>query len=286
MSATFKNAKKLAQQEQLRKLMKEHKKILKEPKKIDSPLAKYNDLGQLTCILCKSIVRSDAVWTVHINAKQHKQNIEIAKKLKEKTNNFTTPLKRPLTPPLPDVPEKKIKGILKNAPPTSLKTVSSTEAPIPSKEKDGTSGNNSLATKAIPQEKTVEPGQNKEVNEELAGELPEGFFDDPVLDAKARNLEYKDPLEMEWEKFMKEMKVVEDESEAIIAGDQDEATADRHIEEIDEQIVLLNKVLDLEKKKDVAVELLNKLKSEPRTEDEEIDEDIDEFLDWRQKKAF
>lgn len=46
------------------------------------------------------------------------------------------------------------------------------------------------------------------------------------------------------------------------------------------------RVLDLEKKKDVAVELLNKIKNEPRTEDDEDSDDIDEFLDWRQKKAY
>lgn len=41
MSATFKNAKKMERQEQLRKLLKNHKKVVKEVKKIDSPLAKY-----------------------------------------------------------------------------------------------------------------------------------------------------------------------------------------------------------------------------------------------------
>ena len=33
--------------------------------------------------------------------------------------------------------------------------------------------------------------------------LPEGFFDDPKMDAKARNVEYKDPMTEEWEKFQK-----------------------------------------------------------------------------------
>ncbi len=33
--------------------------------------------------------------------------------------------------------------------------------------------------------------------------LPEGFFDDPKLDAKARKVEYKDPMAEEWEKFQK-----------------------------------------------------------------------------------
>ena len=33
--------------------------------------------------------------------------------------------------------------------------------------------------------------------------LPEGFFDDPKMDARARNVEYKDPMTEEWEKFQK-----------------------------------------------------------------------------------
>ena len=33
--------------------------------------------------------------------------------------------------------------------------------------------------------------------------LPEGFFDDPKMDAKARKVEYKDPMTEEWEKFQK-----------------------------------------------------------------------------------
>lgn len=140
---------------------------------------KYNEQGQLTCILCTSIVRSEAVWNVHVNAKQHKQNVEIAKKLKERTNNFTAPLKRPLTPPLPDVPEKKIKGILKNA---------------NSQEMNNTLSNGS--DNKIPSDffdKLIIPESNVQELDELHQEskeketLPEGFFDDPKLDAKVNN---------------------------------------------------------------------------------------------------
>ncbi|XP_066150998.1 zinc finger protein 830 [Euwallacea fornicatus] len=287
MSATFKNAKKMVKQEQLRKIMKDYKKGLKEVKKIESQFHTYNELGQLTCILCKTIVKSEAVWVVHINAKQHKENIELAKKLKEKTNNFTTPLKRPLTPPLPDIPEKKIKGILKNAL-TKPTTINSQQSKV---TEDTAIQSLSTIKLNVPlgairqNSKNIPPSENPE-EPGSSNSLPEGFFDDPIMDAKARNQEYKDPLEVEWDKFLKEMKVIENESEAIIAEDQDEATNERHIEEIEEQMILFNKVLDLEKKKDVAIEALNQKKSELKEDDEELDEDIDEFLDWRQKKTF
>lgn len=102
-------------QEQMRKLMAERKKKDIKPTKIDNPLAKYNSSGQLMCLLCSSIVRSENVWLVHINSKQHKENVEKAKKLKELTNNFTVSKIKRSSPPVDAPPEKKIKGILKNA---------------------------------------------------------------------------------------------------------------------------------------------------------------------------
>lgn len=66
--------------------------------------------------------------------------------------------------------------------------------------------------------------------------LPEGFFDDPIKDAKARNLDYKDPTELEWEKFQQEIKEASDFSNAIMAEEQEEATAERQIDEIHEQM--------------------------------------------------
>lgn len=53
---------------------------------------------------------------------------------------------------------------------------------------------------------------------------------------QVRNIEYKDPVEEEWEKFQKEIKEETSTSAEIIAGEQEEATAERQIDEIDEQI--------------------------------------------------
>lgn len=267
MSAAFKNAKRKPTQIELRRLINEHKsKKEKAVKKIESPLAKYNEAGQLTCILCNSVVRSEAVWTVHINAKLHKQNVEQAKKLKERTNNFTTPVKRPLTPPL-EVPEKKLKSILKN--------------------NQGTQHVVASNIVVVTQEEEEKPQEPEEPVKESNEVLPEGFFDDPKLDAKARHVEYKDAVEEEWEKFQKEIREADYESLAMIAEDQEEATAERQIEEIDEQMKNFTKVLDLEKKK---VEVIttakeNHMEVEEHISHDEDDDDFDEYLDWRSKKS-
>ncbi|KAI4460197.1 hypothetical protein MML48_6g00015779 [Holotrichia oblita] len=293
MSAAFKNAKKKLSQNELRKFMNEHKsKVAKTTKKIESPLAKYPFFfvvaGQLTCILCKSVVRSESVWNVHINAKQHKENVEIAKKLKERTNNFTTPLKRPLTPPL-EVPPKKIKGILKNG----SKVVTETTETEPSNgvPDDFFDSKSKPLTKNL-----IKSNLNKNEPEqmdsmEIVGNsetLPEGFFDDPKLDAKARNLEYKDPVEEEWERFQREIRDADSKSAAIIAEDQEEATNERQLDEIDEQMKNWSRVINLEKKKVEVIGSINDNDEKMDVDDKETsgDEDVDEFLDWRAKKSF
>lgn len=124
MSATFRlDTKKKVSQDELRRLMAQQKKPKPTTTKINNPLAKYNESGQLTCALCGTVVRSENVWQVHVNAKLHKDNVAEAKRLKELTNNFTSAAKikkRTGTQPLNAPAEKKIKGILKNAPKTKI----------------------------------------------------------------------------------------------------------------------------------------------------------------------
>lgn len=291
MSATFRHAKQKPTQQELRRLMTEQKNNQHKTanasgaggtKRIDSPLAKYNDLGQLQCVLCKTVVRSDDVWKVHINAKQHKQNIELAKQLKLQTNNFTSAaaaVKRPAsvsTAVSAEIPEKRIRGILKNSAAVSSPAIvdanpnssvgppeKTTKSAIPSDFFDApASGQQAqLSFYAATMQKTSIRQDLLSINREslqptdgtakapdddatAAGgttsaadePLPEGFFDDPVKDAKARNLEYKDPVEEEWDRFQKEIKAAADTSNAIMAEDQVEATTERQIDEIDEQI--------------------------------------------------
>lgn len=223
------------------------------------------------CVLCKSVVRSEDVWKVHINANQHKQNLEAAKQLKHKTNNFTVPrepAKRPAaTPPADDTPFKQPKGILKNTarPSGAASTSTSSPAAAESTQSKGAADNalpsdffdaSSGQSKSNYFETTLKKTNIKAdlVNFRRGGgndaeshdaemdaaksdaALPEGFFDDPIKDAKARQTEYKDPVEEEWEKFQHEIKEASNFSNAIMAEEQEEAITERQIVEIDEQM--------------------------------------------------
>ena len=236
MSSTFKLAKKKYSQNDLRRLMQDQKKP-EANVRIQSPLAKYCG-NELTCILCKKVVKnSEAVWKVHVNAKQHTANVAVAKQLKEKIHlgpKSAPPSNKRPHESIPvfeeTVPTKKIKSILKGSN-AALSLLKVTDNLIPADFFDA------KTTKSNNKPAAIANGSPAIVEENIEDDkLPEGFFDDPKKDAKARNQEYKDANEEEWEKFQKEIKLETTTSAAIIDEEQEEATAEREIDEIDEQI--------------------------------------------------
>ncbi|CAK9820759.1 Zinc finger protein 830 [Anthophora plagiata] len=294
-------------QDDLRKAMNEHKKKLGAVKKIESPLAKYTDAGQLMCILCNISIRSEAVWPVHLNSKSHKENIVLAKKTKLETDPLKLQkFKRPTSPSQEASANKKIKGILKNSTPQSAQVPSNLPSDFfdnSSKQSNGTIPvSTSVIIKVSENDKELvhekdlktaetEDEKDKEKEKEKSKDivqpaLPEGFFDDPVLDAKVRNVEYKNPIEEEWEKFQKEIKEETAQSAQIIADDQEEATTERQLDEIEEQIRHWSRVMDLVKRKEQVQATDRKQKNTDEDVSSGDETEFDEFLDWRAKNSY
>lgn len=127
-------------------------------------------------------MRSEAVWTIHINAKQHRENVEYAKKLKERTNSFSTVPKRPISPVEEENSSKKLKGILKNSKTNVQNETEKEHGEIPDDFFDDNKNRNVINVKLGFAKKNEE---KMEVDDSVQDEtLPEGFFDDPKLDAK------------------------------------------------------------------------------------------------------
>ncbi|XP_033326813.1 zinc finger protein 830 [Megalopta genalis] len=290
-------------QDDLRKAMSEHKRKLGVVKKIESPLAKYTDAGQLMCILCKAVVRSETVWPVHLNSKSHKENVELAKKTKLEATTKTArhTFKRPTSPSQESPANKKIRGILKNPLSQSTQVASSLPADFfdNSKQSNGSLPTNASVTVCVHKSESKDLTNNKDITTETEEEkkidknknanqtvLPEGFFDDPVLDAKVRNVEYKNPIEEEWEKFQKEIKEETAQSAQIIADDQEEATTERQLDEIEEQIRHWSRVMDLVKRKEQVQATDRKQKNTDEDISSDDEADFDEFLDWRAKNSY
>ncbi|NXD26907.1 ZN830 protein, partial [Spelaeornis formosus] len=143
--------------------------------------------------------------------------------------------------------------------------------------------------KAEIQEKVVERKEN------TAEALPEGFFDDPEVDAKVRKVDApKDQMDKEWDEFQKAMRQVNTISEAIVAEDDEEGRLDRQIGEIDEQIECYRRVELLRNRQDEVKEKLKeamRLRAAQEKEEEDVgsedEEELQDLLsqDWRVKGA-
>ncbi|XP_029784133.1 zinc finger protein 830 [Suricata suricatta] len=364
-SARTPAGKRVVNQDELRRLMKEKQRLSTNRKRIESPFAKYNRLGQLSCALCNTPVKSELLWQTHVLGKQHREKVAELKGAKEaaqgpsassvpqsakrKVSELDGPdPKRPKASPLPQVQPSTsavstnfdkagkestratlIKasglGLLpdyedeeeeeeeeeggegkrgdtgKQPPDAQGKehSLSSSREATSSMLPRGFSDTDPPKAPLIPHSGSIEKAEIHEKvverRENTAEALPEGFFDDPEIDARVRKVDApKDQMDKEWDEFQKAMRQVNTISEAIVAEEDEEGRLDRQIGEIDEQIECYRRVEKLRNRQD---EIKNKLKEVltikelQKKEEENVDSDDEGELqdllsqDWRVKGA-
>ncbi|XP_030121665.4 zinc finger protein 830 [Taeniopygia guttata] len=349
---------KQVRQEELRRLMREKQRQNAGKKRIDSPFAKYNSLGHLSCSLCNAPVKGELLWQTHVLGKQHRERVAELKGTKQTATGSAAgtsshPIKRK-TVETENTDLKRVKGTdekphtsssglpadffdeaeqesasvqLSKRPGPSLlsgnyddddddeeeeqeqssksSVVHKTEIPPPTQEVIANSlpadffdtktpaapivSHSGSIQKAEIQEKVVERKEN------TAEALPEGFFDDPEVDAKVRKVDApKDQMDKEWDEFQKAMRQVNTISEAIVAEDDEEGRLDRQIGEIDEQIECYRRVELLRNRQDEMKEKLKeamRLRAAQEKEEEDVgsedEEELQDLLsqDWRVKGA-
>uniref|UniRef100_S4RHF5 Zinc finger protein 830 n=1 Tax=Petromyzon marinus TaxID=7757 RepID=S4RHF5_PETMA len=345
-------------EEDLRRLMREkQREKLRSPaavtKRIDSPLARYNSLGHLYCVVCNIPIKSELLWQTHVLGKLHKENIADAKQ------NSTTPTVAQL-PQKRKQPNDRLSEVNLDlqmmcntcapnldalllsgksfdksaaAPPLSKKSLLIAVEECKGEEGSTPTSNNTNSTaSSLPGGKyrvpshlnstrhalnrnhyapcsfhsgaaappppvshsgTITKAGETEVKAEKPKEntveaLPEGFFDDPVMDAKVRKVNLpKEQMEKEWEEFQKEMRQQTMVSEALQAEDDEEVRVERQIKEIDEQIECYRRVeMLLNKRHSLKEKLKDTLADRDQVDEEDDDEEeLRNFLsgDWRAK---
>ncbi|XP_028673264.1 zinc finger protein 830 isoform X2 [Erpetoichthys calabaricus] len=352
-TAKLGKGKKAVSQDELRRLMRQkQRETSQNRKRVESPFAKYNSLGHLTCVLCNTPIKSDILWQTHILGKPHKQKVDELKSSEQTSSPApvsNTPAAVDLKRKAPSVTDPDVKKV-------KQETAHSTESDLPAdffdsknskgvcsssvsqtpglrllandydddddEDNDGNenskpvSGNGSLKKNTeippvvadklpsdffdsnvpIPShsgsiQKAEESEKPAEKKENAAEALPEGFFDDPVKDAKVRNVDTpQDQMDKEWDEFQKEMRQVTNVSEAIVAEDDEQGRLDRQIGEIDEQIECYRRVEVLRDKQELFKESLKKQMKSTSTHtadetDSEGEEELQDLLssDWRAK---
>ncbi|KAL0597161.1 Zinc finger protein 830 [Plecturocebus cupreus] len=359
--------KRVVNQEELRRLMKEKQRLSTNRKRIESPFAKYNRLGQLSCVLCNTPVKSELLWQTHVLGKQHREKVAELKGAKEvsqgpsaspapqsvkrkapdadgqdakRTKATLVPQVQPSTSSLPTNFDKIGKESIRATPskPSGLSllpdyedeeeeeeeveerggerksgdaskllsdaqgkehSVSSSREVTSSVLPDDFFNNNPPKAPIIPHSGSIEKAEIHEKvverRENTAEALPEGFFDDPEVDARVRKVDApKDQMDKEWDEFQKAMRQVNTISEAIVAEEDEEGRLDRQIGEIDEQIECYRRVEKLRNRQD---EIKNKLKEiltikelqkkEEENADSDDEGELQDLLsqDWRVKGA-
>ncbi|XP_028411529.1 zinc finger protein 830-like [Dendronephthya gigantea] len=322
----------------VRTLMKEQRS--KSKKKIDSPLARYNNAGQLFCVLCNTVIKSDLLWDAHIRGVKHKENLVSLKSGKQKSqtdlskscyvqqdrNVFNSSSKgNGVTSGSLQSNKRRnqennddISDFDSESPTIKKPKVSSSNhsSSIPADffdnngsssveeqnmvvDKDTTSETPS-AVETLPADffdssqtelKESENDLSKQNESDKSEVIPEGFFDDPKLDAKARKVEYKDPADEEWEKFQKALSTENQVSEAIIHEEEEESRIDRALDEMSEQRLYYIRA-DVLRDKQNALKVSreerrsDRLSVEMKESGSDSDsDDIEDMFNWRAKKA-
>ncbi|XP_064079466.1 zinc finger protein 830-like [Macrobrachium nipponense] len=302
----------------IKKLMQEQMKNKAITKQIDSPYAKYNSRGQLMCIVCGTIVKSAIIWQAHVIKRSHLENLASLQKKQKQINSqaaksnhadVNVDKKRPASPPTSDAKKGafsstngKPKGKLglritlhlkevvtkkqnKPVPDVAIKSEPGVEQPVTNGVPDGffdedkppRTEEESMYKEKLPKPKDPPKPNTTEI-------LPEGFFDDPVADAKARKVEYKDKDAEEWMSFMKEVSAAEQQSRMIIEEDKEEAALTTQIEQANEQIACLERVVELDKRKNTQLQERGAAKKDSDNDEDSSDEEFAPVI-WRTKNS-
>lgn len=300
---------------ELRRLMKQQKQT---SKKINHPLAKYNNLEQIVCIICNTAIKNEIVWNAHLQSRKHKEKVTSIKTAKAQELRNAA-FKHPLSMAVKDTKDEPVAKKQKTSLPSdffdsSVSSSSGGKQQVESKQTDQVktdeSNKNSSGDSKLPdgffdssvvrsvsskeEEESVEgkndPSKTKERKSSLSNEsLPEGFFDDPKKDAKARNVEYKDPQDEEWEKFQKMIQEETKVADTIRDEEDEESEMIRDMEEFNNMKSCLSRVETLKS-------LVHKNSKQKASKSNDIDmtsddienssdEDIDGLFDWRAKMA-
>ena len=297
--------------------MKEQK--AKTASKITHPMAKYNSLNQLMCVICSVHVKTEILWPTHLQSKKHKETVatlkneallekpvqpvhpakpihEMVMELDEDDITTTTTLKRGSDEAGRDDSVTKKQKVEQ---PSSSSIA--TESTLPSdffdpkalKNDDGDDDDgdeDKVIEGIVPDDETPKKNNKRSQDTKNDAALPEGFFDDPKMDAKARKVEYKDPMTEEWEKFQKSIAKETDTSEALVQAADEETNEDKELNEVNEQVACFKRAeaLRLKQEEWLSKKAMTSKDQEMREDGEEgdgDDVDIDEIMNWRSKVA-
>ena len=285
-------------------------------KRIESPFAKYNSIGQLTCVICNIVVKSENLWNAHLNSKIHldsknKLKSQLTKSTSKEKNADDTVQKNVFKRPASSISQEEEKKIELKKPPINEIVRDSSESDLNAKKQklDNLVISKKKHVEVIPaspdkmdtsetaeqvnQSEKAELKVNPLLETAASTALPEGFFDDPDMDDKVRGVSRTENLEAEYEEFKKIIQTEEYKSDQIVEKDDILRDVDRDLEEVDELIGRWSKIEDLHNKREAILAANKNKKQENKakkeeSESDESDVDLESVLniELRNKKRY
>ncbi|BBN07377.1 zinc finger protein 830 [Marchantia polymorpha subsp. ruderalis] len=281
--------------------------VQKRGKRIESPLVRYNDLGQPVCKVCNVTVKSETLWTAHIASRPHKAAVD---DLKAKAASQSAP-KAPEPPRAPAAVARPSSTLpddfFDTAEPKRPKQGAVIESPKPpgakqsgeSKSHRGHSARNGVQSVRPPTQVVAQESDNQSSKESPAaakGFLPEGFFDSVDADHRARGLEPPklDPKD-EYKEFQKLIKDDMLDVDVRLEEEEAEAAEEREEREQLEQRTLFERIERIKQRQQEKLAAAEQAKTNEEdkadesgneSSDDESEEEEEEdafYVDWRAK---
>lgn len=188
---------------------------------------------------------------MHLNSKQHKQCVELAKQQRIENESGTKP-KAIITEKVQQKPTK-------------------TPETVPQHESINRINTNSESTNGAP------------INTSNA--LPDKFFDQ---DKSTKGTGNDGDPDAEWIKFQREIREAASVSNIIVAEEQDNLNIKRQLKEIDEQMENWKKFVEINNKKDSLLSRKRRVQKEIEQDIESSSSEessVEDLMDWRSKSV-
>jgi len=139
----------------------------------------------------------------------------------------------------------------------------------------------------VPQAMFINKKESEEEIEEPKPKIPQGFFDNPTADAKARGTKKPKPIDLnaEFEKLQAELKPELEQVEKQRAQEDEDAAVQKEMQEDEEQKSYQSRVEMLKLKKLELAQKRQKVQKKKKKEEMDVELDVSSDLkfDWRAK---
>lgn len=195
---------------ELRQLFKQQKQERQKEKRVEHPLAKYDSQGRLLCALCNLVIKTTALWPVHLMSNAHKENVarlkaaQQQKKKRQVDREADEPVSKRTK--LEGEEDDDMQEAASNRLPSDFFDEGATAeaAAAESTEVTAEEESNETSIEVPPEHGVAVEGEEEEeeASQDTQNVIPHGFFDNPEEEALARKEASREQFEKELQEDM------------------------------------------------------------------------------------